>query len=284
LPWILEYPWFRAVGLNFEPFDQIPNFLFKRGFKPFWNWKFVEVEVGFWFSKKFKISLVQFLDLWKDSNLSLKASSWIQKYLISILSFESKVSLVWISNFFDLNHWAKSSNSYFLEGLKLWFQIQIHSIQISNSATNSLNQISKSNMQPKFSSLHFETLSFSFKLRAASWSSSNQPNQPRWPSSISATMWPIPTHRHTPVHPQPPETTSYHRRHLCATTMPRAPSDRSPPAISSEWERSHRATSSPLTETMPHSVASPPRNSQSLQEIHQRQPQPPLLPTTSPPL
>jgi hypothetical protein len=35
LPWILKCSWFRANGSNFEPFDQIPNFLFRNGLNLF---------------------------------------------------------------------------------------------------------------------------------------------------------------------------------------------------------------------------------------------------------
>jgi hypothetical protein len=145
----IQNPWFRAVGLNFEPFDQIPNFLFRNGLNLF--------KIGN--SLKFKS-----LDL---NFISDPSPTLISERMSKIFSFESNFwvgiqipfveipySLIWVfksvSKFYLKNIpnlefnfiWSKPldhcPNSYFWEYPKVWFGIiqvffWIHSSQQPNN-------------------------------------------------------------------------------------------------------------------------------------------------------
>jgi hypothetical protein len=114
LPWILKCPWFGVIGLNFEPFDQIPNFLFRKGFKAFINWKFIEVQIP-WVKFHF----------WAKSNPDIQMDVKILFLQIQILSLAS-ISFRRISIFLDLRLRIEFWNIPNLEFKFIWYKSLNH--------------------------------------------------------------------------------------------------------------------------------------------------------------
>jgi hypothetical protein len=141
-----------------NPSTKFQNFLFRKRFKPFWIWKFVEVKIS-WFKIHYRAKTI--FDFRKDFKIFFIKFSFfesIQTFLrVQILSQNSN-SFRRISIILDLSPrinfeilfqnipnlefkfiWFRclnqSSHSYIWEGLKLWFEIsQIHLNQSKSSS------------------------------------------------------------------------------------------------------------------------------------------------------
>jgi hypothetical protein len=147
----IQNAWLRAIGLNFEPFDQIPNFVFINGLNL--------SEIGNSLKSKS-------LDL---SCISYPSSAPISERMSKFISFESKFwvglqirfvefpySLIYIfesnfeifqtlnSNSFDINPWIILSNFYLWESSNTYIQIQISFWIHSNQPPKILNSNSYS--------------------------------------------------------------------------------------------------------------------------------------------